>query len=82
MKNNNVLKAFLNNHEGKYKSSSLTLEDGKLYSFATLLAKRENGLIHLNTTKYSKTTTTAQNYIKRNILNYVAIENIPMGGNF
>lgn len=82
MKNSDVMDMFLDGYINRYKTNCLRLEGGKLYSYNTLLARREGDKILLNTTKYSRTTSKCQNYIKRKILNYVAVENIPMGGNF
>ena len=60
-----LLKGFC---EGKIKggrASNLRVEGNKLYNYNTLLAVNINGIIYLNSNKYSQTTSKNQNRIRK-----------------
>lgn len=63
MKNIDVLKAFIFNGDNIWaKTKNLKIKDGKLINYNTVIAEYKTAShIIVNTTKYSKTTTTIQN---------------------
>lgn len=46
------------------KKASMSIIDGNLYSYATLIAYKKENTIRLNAKKYSVTTSRQQNYIR------------------
>jgi hypothetical protein len=68
MTNQNVIKAFYNQQEGKVESHTGNLwitQDGKrLMNYATCLAERIDNIIIINDTKYSVTTSKIQTWLK------------------
>lgn len=63
MRNQDVIKAFVNN--GKVaKGNSVFSTGDKLFSYNTIIAERINGKVYVNPTKYSVTTSKAQGYLR------------------
>lgn len=60
MKNLDVIKNFVN-HAKACKTKSVISTGDKLFSYNTIIAERINGVMYANFTKYSPTTSTAQN---------------------
>lgn len=78
MKNIEVIKLFVNG-EVKGKAKNLFIKGNNLINYSTIIAKRtDKGLIEVNNTKYSQSTSTIQNALKRelqaNSIQYVEIE--------
>lgn len=63
----------------KGKASSLRIEDDKLFNYQTVIAQRVNGVIVINVTKYSRTTTVHQNRLTRALYNAKTIDDVPKG---
>lgn len=73
MKNADVIEAFVKN--GKpCKTANLRYDGERLINYNTTLAERDsvNNRIFLNMTKYSRTTSTIQNRLRRELTEYVA----------
>lgn len=62
MKNVEVLEKFLNDEQGK--TTNLTSTRGQLINYTTTIAEKVGNTIYLNTTKFSKTTSTIQNKLR------------------
>lgn len=60
MKNFDVIKNFVN-HAKACKGNSVTSTGDKLFSYNTIIAERINGVMYANFTKYTQTTSKAQN---------------------
>ena len=78
MKNIEVIKLFVNG-EVKVRTKNLFIKGNNLINYSTIIAKRtDKGLIEVNNTKYSQSTSTIQNALKRelqvNSIQYVEIE--------
>ena len=78
MKNIEVIKLFVNG-EVKGRTKNLFIKGNNLINYSTIIAKRtDKGLIEVNNTKYSQSTSTIQNALKRelqaNSIQYVEIE--------
>lgn len=78
MKNADVVRKFLNG-ETKGKAGNLHIEGDKLINYFTVIAQRINGVVHINTTKYSMSTTTVQNMIVRELYNAPTVQDVPKG---
>ncbi len=59
-----LIRSFLNGAT-KGKASSLSIDGNLLLSYATPIARREGDTIYLNKKKYSQTTSTQQNSVRR-----------------
>lgn len=67
MKNIDVIKSFISG-EVKGKTKNLFIKGDNLVNYSTIIAKRTNkGLIEVNNTKYSQSTSTIQNALKREL---------------
>jgi hypothetical protein len=81
MKNDDVVSNFVGrfgdcqNHGG-----SLTSENGKLYSYNTVIAQYIAGVgLVVNATKYSSTTSTIQNKVRREAYSFIETDkHVPM----
>jgi hypothetical protein len=73
MKNADVIEAFVKNGE-PCKTANLRYDGERLINYNTTLAERDsaNDRIFLNMTKYSRTTSTIQNRLQRELTGYVA----------
>jgi hypothetical protein len=81
MKNSEVVERFVNTlGQGKFKSGNLRIENGNLINYNTTIASFDNGF-YVNTNKYSKSTSTIQNMVKREVPKYVEVECVDMGYN-
>ena len=76
MSNEKVISLFLEGKQGKtpnrkingvyvYEGRTLQTIDNILYNYNTRIAKLENNIVYLNIDKYSRTTSTIQNMIRR-----------------
>jgi hypothetical protein len=63
----------------KGKASSVEIAGDRLYNYATVIAQRINGCIHINTTRYSMTTTKHQNVLRREMPNAPTVDDVPRG---
>lgn len=63
MKNFDVVKSFINGNKGT--GSNLKSNGIELMNYRTVIAKNEGHFVILNNTKYSQTTSTIQNMIRR-----------------
>lgn len=61
MKQNEVIKNFVEGYFGKFEGSNLISENGKLVNYGTVLAQWHESLLITNQTKYSRSTTIIQN---------------------
>jgi hypothetical protein len=70
LKNNEVLNAFLRGIEATNGRNLYSEKDGdaiRLYNYSTVIAKiTEDGFLLINSARYSQTTSTHQNYLRRN----------------
>lgn len=73
MKNIEVIQNFING-ETKSKTAHLYIEGENLVNYSTVIARRINGTIYLNATKYSQTTSTIQNMIRRETPSRLLVE--------
>lgn len=78
MKNADVVSKFLNG-ETRGKAGNLYIEGDKLINYFTVIAQRINGVVHINTTKYSMSTTKIQNIIVRELYNAPTVQDVPKG---
>ena len=67
MKNRDVISKFLREERGK--TTHLQSIDNKLINYSTIIAYIKDTTLYLNTTKYSRTTSTIQNELKRQAQN-------------
>lgn len=67
MKNLDVIKNFING-EAKGKTKNLYIEGNNLINYYTIIATRNNGF-KVNSTKYSQSTSTIQNALRRELTN-------------
>lgn len=65
MKNIEVIKGFLKGTNCK--TQNLKSVDGKLVNYSTTIALLKCGMVFLNSTKYSQTTSTIQNKIRQEV---------------
>ena len=65
MKNIDVIKGFING-EVKAKTKNLYIEGDNLINYSTIIATRNNGF-KVNSTKYSQSTSTIQNALRREL---------------
>lgn len=73
-----VIANFLNGAT-KGKASSIEIEGDCLLNYATVIAQRINGVVHINVTRYSMTTTKHQNVLRREMPNAPIIDDVPRG---
>jgi len=78
MTTQNLVKEFLYGAT-KGKASSLRIEGDKLFNYGTVIAQRINGVVVLNATRYSMTTTKHQNRLKAELPNARTVNGVPMG---
>lgn len=80
MKNQDVIKAFVNHSESAHTLNVRSMGD-KLFNYDTCLAQRYNGGIILNVTRYSVSTSKVQLYLKHELEGYQVTEvsGVPMG---
>lgn len=69
IKNREVCRNFVKKHDGY--GSNLKSEDGKLYSYSTVIAQWHNGRLIINATKYSVTTSKQMHYLKEELLSCI-----------
>jgi hypothetical protein len=79
-----LVKEFIQGAEkGKASGGRLYIEGNKLMNYNTCLAEASGGVWYLNMTKYSRTTTTHQNRLHRELLGYrvlpVVLDDVPIG---
>ena len=74
MKNKEVVAAFLNHLTGK--APHLKSENGKLYSYNTVIAQCVDGALVGNNTKYSNTTSRHYYYVKPYV--HFVVRNVPI----
>lgn len=86
MKNSEVAQAFAFNNIDEAKALNLEYTNGKLYSYATVIAQRLNdGRVILNETKYSCTTSRHQYYLRHHLNKVyneneiIKVNNVPRG---
>lgn len=80
MKNSEVAKAFVFGVEGE--AGNFSTSNGRAFSYETVIAQYINGIIYLNGTYYSNTTSKHLGLIKRALLSdqeVVVLKDIPMG---
>jgi hypothetical protein len=63
MKNAEVIRKFVQG-DTQGKGSNLYINNNNLVNYSTIIARRINGKIYLNNTKYSQTTSRIQNMIR------------------
>jgi len=73
MKNIEVIENFING-DTKGNTQHLKIEDNNLINYTTVIARRINGKIYLNATKYSQTTSKIQNMIRKSTQSKLLIE--------
>lgn len=80
MKNQDVIKAFVNHSESAHTLNVRSTGD-KLFNYSTCLAQRHEGKIILNVTRYSASTSKVQYYLKYELDGYQVTEvsGVPMG---
>lgn len=78
MKNEDAVYKFLDGAT-KGKASSVYIDGDKLFNYSTVIAQRINGVIVLNSTRYSSTTTRWQNVLRREMPNAPFVSDIPRG---
>lgn len=61
----------------KGKASSIKIDGDVLLNYHTAIAQRINGVVVLNITKYSPTTSVHQNKLKNMLYNAKMIDNVP-----
>ena len=66
MKNIDVIKLFVNGAT-KGKTKNLFIDGDNLINYSTIIAKRTNSGFEVNSTKYSVSTSTIQNALKREL---------------
>lgn len=72
MKNEEVIKSFLNKERAVNSTGSLSSTGNCLYSYSTCIAEYDNkGNLYINLTKYSVTTSKQQYLLKRYINNNI-----------
>ncbi len=80
MRNSEVVEAFLKKRIAINKGSSLSSTGTKLFSYATCIAEWSNGLLIINLTKYSVTSSKHLYYLKRSYQgNYYTVFGVPIG---
>lgn len=74
MKNIDIIKKFVNG-ETKGKTTNLYIQGDSLINYSTIIAKRTDKGFLVNSTKYSQSTSTIQNALKRELQgNYTEID--------
>jgi hypothetical protein len=63
----------------KGKASSISIDGDKLFNYNTVIAQRINGVIVINTTRYSMTTTKHQNRLRREMPLARTVEDVNRG---
>lgn len=63
MKNIDVINAFFNGEDAKTKN--VKSQQGRLINYSTVIAVKVSNTVYLNNEKYSQTTSTIQNAIRR-----------------
>lgn len=82
MKNNDVIKSFVNGAtSGKNHSGNLRIEGNKLIHYCTCIAERYATGIIVNVTKYSVTTSKIQGLVKYHANRVIEVEGSIMGTN-
>lgn len=83
MRNEQVLIEFVNGAtKGSNSGKNLRIEGDRLVNYGTCLCQRVNdSSFILNDTKYSSTTSTHQNKLRRMLPRFEEVTNIPMGTN-
>lgn len=72
MKNEEVIKAFLNRKEAKSYTGSLWCNEYKLFSYHTCIAEfNKDDELYLNLSKYTRTTTRHQQLLVANLKNKI-----------
>lgn len=74
MKNNDLIRDFIQWGATKGKGSNLHIEGNKLINWTTCIAYRKGDKIFLNGKKYSTSTSVHQNFMRRNFHCIVEIE--------
>ena len=65
MKNQDLIRNFVNNRYFEGKTGSMTAKDGKLFSYNTCIAQHtKDGRLVINNTRYSVTTSKQQCYLR------------------
>ena len=66
MTNKEIIPAFVANKSKNYyaHANSLTIREGKLFSYNTCIAQHDGSRLIINDTKYSVTTSKQQNYLR------------------
>lgn len=82
-RNIDVVNAFING-ESKPKTKNLRIEGDKLFNYNTVIAERDcNGRILVNVTKYSRSTSTIQNMLMKELdmvgMSYAMFSDIKIG---
>lgn len=82
MRNIQVVEAFING-ETKAKAGNLYIAGKKLINYNTVIGQVVDGAVLFNATKYSRSTTTIQNMLKREIESHgyevKTVLNVPRG---
>lgn len=76
MKNIDVVQCFINGHNAR--CNNLTSENGKLYSYSTVIAVNHGDIIDVSKNTYSHTTACHIGLVKRNKFSYQKINIIDM----
>lgn len=66
-RNNDFIEYFLNGGRDQKKCNNLYIEDNKLFNYNTILLEEVENEIYFNTTKYSKSTSRIQTYIRQEL---------------
>ena len=78
MRNEQLVNNFLMG-ETKGKASNLEIRGDSLVNYETTIAQRVNGVIVINVTKYSASTTRIQNLLRKEMPKARTVEGVPMG---
>jgi hypothetical protein len=74
LKNIEVVRNFVARMGGcQSHNGNLTSANGKLYSYNTVIAQYIDGKLYLNATKYSQSTYTIQNMVRREAYSYIEV---------
>ena len=67
MRNITVIENFIRGLEGKSSNGNLRTNGNELVNYSTVIARHNGNVIYVNKERYSKTTSTIQNMLKREI---------------
>ena len=70
MRNIAVIENFIRGLEGKSSNGNLRTNGNELVNYSTVIARHNGKVIYVNKEKYSKTTSTIQNMLKREVIKF------------